>query len=144
MNSLILQITARYLAPVILMASLVLLFRGHNYPGGGFIGGLLAASAFSLHALASGSEKAQRLLRVDPRSLLATGLLLAAVSTLPALLSGETWFTGQWMTVPLPLLGDFPLGTPLLFDVGVYVAVIGFTLTIVFVLTARDTEEDIR
>jgi multicomponent Na+:H+ antiporter subunit B len=140
-NSLILRIAARYLAPVILLASLVLLIRGHNDPGGGFIGGLLAAGAFSLHALACGADTARRLLRVDPRTLLASGLLIAAVSTLPALLRGETWFRGLWVSVPLPLLGEVPLGTPLLFDVGVYVAVIGFALTIVFVLTAHDSEE---
>lgn len=141
MNSLILRITARYLAPVIIIASLVLLLRGHNEPGGGFIGGLLAAAAFALQALACGAVEARRILRVDPRTLLAVGLLLAAVSTLPSLVDGAAWFTGLWYTVSLPLAGDFPLGTPLLFDVGVYVAVIGFTLTIVFVLIANDSEE---
>ncbi len=140
MNSIILRIAARYLAPVILLASLILLIRGHNDPGGGFIGGLLAAGAFSLHALACGADTARRLLRVEPQTLLAAGLLIAAISTLPALLLGETWFRGLWVSVPLPLLGDVPLGTPLLFDIGVYVAVIGFALTIVFVLTEHDSE----
>jgi len=135
MTSTILRIAARHLMPILLIASLVLLFRGHNAPGGGFIGGLLAAAAIALRAMSQGVDDTRRMLRVDPRVFTAVGLLLALGSGLPALLIGQPLFTGLWLHPDLPLLGSIPLGTPLLFDVGIYCTVIGFTLTILFAIS---------
>ncbi|MBN1447717.1 MAG: Na+/H+ antiporter subunit B [Bacteroidetes bacterium] len=141
MNALILRISARYLSPILIGVSVLLLLRGHNDPGGGFIGGLLAASAMSLLALAHGTASARRSLRVDPRTLIAVGLLLALTSGFPALFGGREWLTGMWTLPELPLIGAIPLGTPLWFDVGIYISVVGFTLTIVFALSENDEEE---
>ncbi len=140
MNQAILRISARYLAPILLAVSLVVLLRGHNTPGGGFSGGLLAASAFALLTLAFGAGHARRLLRFDPRTLLAVGVLIAAASGLPSLLGGEAFLTSFWVVPTLPVIGELPLGTPLIFDVGVFITVIGFTLTIMFVLYEYDEE----
>ena len=141
MNSILLRISARYLVPILLVVSMILLLRGHNAPGGGFSGGLLAASAFSLYTLSHGAAAARRLLRVDPRTLLAAGVLIAAISGLPSLVAGDAYLASYWTMPALPLIGEVPLGTPLLFDIGVFIAVIGFALTIMFVLYEYDDEE---
>mgnify|MGYP001315103754 CR=1 FL=1 len=140
MNSTILRISSRYLVPILLVVSIVMLLRGHNAPGGGFSGGLMAASAFALFTLAQGAAAARKLLRVDPRTLLAIGVLVAAASGMPSLFAGEAYLASYWTFPALPLIGEVPLGTPLLFDVGVFVAVIGFALTIMFVLYEYDED----
>lgn len=137
-RSLILKIATRYLVPLILMLSLFIFLRGHNEPGGGFVGGLLAASAFVLYVFAFGVGPAQRLLRVRPLNLIVTGLTLALGSTLIApLFFGESLMTGKWVeTFEAPGIGK--IGTPLIFDLGVMLVVIGVTLLIVFALAAED------
>ena len=133
-ESIILFEATRYLAPLMVLLSFYLLLRGHNEPGGGFVGGLLAAAAFALHVIASGVLYARRMLRVDPRTLMGVGLLLALLMGVPALLHGQPFMTGIWLPHKLPVLGK--VGTPLLFDVGVYLLVVGITLTIIFELAA--------
>jgi multicomponent Na+:H+ antiporter subunit B len=141
MNSLILRIAARYLTPLLMLFSLFILYRGHNAPGGGFIGGLLAAAALALYAIAFDAESASRKLRLNPRTLIAIGLLIALLSGLLSIFQGEPFLTGQWILPELPLIEQLPLGTPLLFDIGVYLVVIGVTLMIVFEL-ARSSNFD--
>ena len=120
---------SRILFPTLLVLSLIVLYRGHNLPGGGFIGGLMAATAFILMGISRSMEQAKRALRIDPVVLMAVGLLVALVSGLPGILAGAPFMTGQWLPgFSLPLLGKVHLGTPLVFDVGVYLVVIGFTL----------------
>ena len=131
MNSIILSTAARVVHPVLLMFSVFLLIRGHNEPGGGFSGGLVAAAAFILHAMAHGGSMARRLLKIDPQILIGAGLLVALLSGLPSLLTGEAFLTGQWGNIPMPGLGDWALGTPLIFDIGVYLVVVGITLQII-------------
>lgn len=131
MYSLILQTATRFLVPLLLLFSFFLLLRGHNAPGGGFVGGLVAAAAFALHAIAEGVDPARRMLRVDPRLLIGLGLCLAFVSGLAPLFVGRNLLTGLWLSA-----GGNPsaLGSPLLFDFGVYVVVLGVTLTIILTL----------
>lgn len=140
MSSVILRIAARSLTPLLSLASLFLLLRGHNAPGGGFIGGLLAASAIAFYAMALGPAPARRWLRIVPRTLLAVGLLVALSAGLPALIAGRPFLTGMWWHPELPFIGSLPLGTPLWFDLGVYLAVIGFVLTIFFALVEAEGE----
>ncbi len=132
--SLILRTATRYVFPIMLLLSIYLMLRGHNEPGGGFIGGLLAATAFVLWGIAYDVDDARRLLRVEPRTLIAIGLLVGAGSGLPALAAGQPFLTGKWIEPSLPVLGTTKFGTPLLFDFGVYLAVIGVTLVIVLTL----------
>ncbi|MEM1041307.1 MAG: putative monovalent cation/H+ antiporter subunit A [Bacteroidota bacterium] len=134
-GSLILRTATRFLITLLFLASLFMLWRGHNEPGGGFIGGLMAAGAFALYLMAFGEDAMRRLLRVDPRGLLGVGLAIALVSGLFALFSGEAFMTGQWVSLKLgAALEPLKLGTPLLFDIGVFLVVIGFTLTIILAL----------
>ena len=133
MISSILQTATRLLMPLLLLFALFLLFRGHNAPGGGFVAGLVVAAAFVLHVMAFGIAAGRRALLVAPPLLLPIGLAVALISAGPALVLGLPFMTGVWTT-----LGSGPagiaLGTPLLFDIGVFLAVIGVVLTIVFTL----------
>ena len=131
-DSLILRATTRLLFPLTLVFSVFLLLRGHNEPGGGFVGGLTAASAFALVLASDGLEMARRILRVDPLALVGAGLGVALLSGVPPLLDGGAFLTGHWLEGKFPVIGH--LGTPLVFDVGVYLAVLGVVVAIVFEL----------
>ena len=136
MESLIVRSSKRFLLPLMLLFSVFLLVRGHNEPGGGFVGGLTAATAFALVLLSDGLESARRLLRVAPLTLVAAGLTVALASGLPALLQGRSYMTGVWLGVPLPVVGK--IGTPVVFDVGVYLVVLGIVLAILFALAEEE------
>ena len=133
MKSLILQTTTRLLIVLLPLFSLFLLLRGHNAPGGGFVGGLVLGAAFILYVYAYDVAAARRALWFEPRTLIATGLTIAATSALPAVLGGLPFMTGLWGTLGSED-GGLHVGTPMLFDAGVYVVVVGVTLNIVFSL----------
>lgn len=133
MKSLVLSTAARLLLPLMLMFAIFVFVRGHNAPGGGFIGGLVAAGAASLYLVAYDVTAARRLLVVQPQSVIALGLLFSAGSGALALLRGEPLMTGQWVKLHLPGSG-VGLGTPVLFDLGVFLVVFGVTVLIVFTL----------
>jgi multicomponent Na+:H+ antiporter subunit B len=132
MGTLILSTAARYLLPLLLLFSIFVFARGHNEPGGGFVGGLVAAAAFALYSMAYTPAQARRLLSVDPRLLISLGLLIALVSGLISLVAGLPFMSGIWGHTYLPVIGA--PGTPILFDLGVYLSVIGVMLTIFFAL----------
>jgi len=134
MQSLILRTTTRLLVSLILVFSFYLLLRGHHSPGGGFSGALVAATAFALYAMAEGPASVRRALRLDPRGLIAVGLGLALAAGLPAVLAGQPFLSGQWVTLPLPAGQQLVLGTPLAFDTGVYLVVLGTILTLILAL----------
>jgi len=131
-SSLILSTSTRFLMPILLMFSVFLLLRGHNEPGGGFVGGLVAAASFSLYALAESTAAARRLLRIRPHVLIGVGLLLALGSGVPSLLLGADFMTSSWAAVELPGFGEIHLGTPLIFDLGVFLVVLGVSLVDLF------------
>ncbi len=135
MNSPLLQGTTRILAPLILLFSIYMLLRGHNEPGGGFIAGLIAAAAFILFAMAWGAGVARASLRVAPAKLAAAGALLAGTSGVAGLVFGRAPFSGLWLFVGGGE-GDkgLPISTVLLFDIGVYLAVLGSVLVLFFAL----------
>lgn len=137
MKSIILETATRFLMPMILLFSAFLLLRGHNLPGGGFVGGLVAASAFTLYTFAFSPREARLLLRTDPRSLIGLGLLLALASGAVSLVRGRPFLTGQWGTFTVPQWGSVKLGTPLLFDLGIYLVVMGATLAMILTMAER-------
>lgn len=143
MESFILSRAGRLLFPWLLLLSLIVLYRGHNLPGGGFIGGLLAAAAFILVGIGDSMEFARRRLRCDPTTLMAAGLAIAVASGLLGMLFGEPFLTGEWLPgFSFPGLGKVHLGTPLIFDVGVFLTVIGFVLHVTFSLAAVATTKE--
>lgn len=136
MRSLILSAAARVLFPLLLLFSVFLLFRGHNEPGGGFVGGLVAATAYALLALTGGTEAARRLLPARPQLLVGVGLLAALAAGVVGLAAGRPFLTGLWGDMLLPVVGK--PGTPVLFDTGVYLTVLGVVLLILFTLQEED------
>lgn len=123
-HALILTLAARILYPLMLLVSVWILLRGHDEPGGGFIGGMVAVSATAMLAVARGADGATAKLPGGPLRLAAAGVLLSLLSGLPALAMGMPYMTHLWATVPLGFT-DLKLSTVLLFDVGVFAAVWG-------------------
>ncbi|HYG68294.1 MAG TPA: Na+/H+ antiporter subunit B [Anaeromyxobacteraceae bacterium] len=132
-SSVIVQTAARILGPLLLFFSGYLLVAGHNEPGGGFVGGLVATAALVLHAIASGVPAARRALRVDPRSLAGIGLVVALVAVWVGPLAGRPPMTGIWTEAPGATALE--LGTPVLFDAGVYLVVFGSAVSTIFSLS---------
>jgi multisubunit Na+/H+ antiporter MnhB subunit len=133
MTSSILQTAVRFLMPLLILFAVFLLMRGHNQPGGGFVGGLVVSASFILYSIAFGLDAARRALLVGPSTLLGIGLLVAVVSGLPGAATGQPFMTSLWTTVGSGSTAVH-VGTPLVFDIGVFLAVIGVVLTIVFTL----------
>jgi multicomponent Na+:H+ antiporter subunit B len=132
-DSLILRASASYVLWAGLALSVFVLLRGHNEPGGGFIGGLIGALGFVFHALARGPAETRRVLRLDPLAWGGSGLLLATASGLPALLlQAEPLLTHQW-------IDGLPIGTAIPFDIGVYLVVLGFALAFVLPFLGEDS-----
>lgn len=136
MFSVILSTASRYLLPLLLIFSFFLLLRGHNEPGGGFVGGLVAAAAYALYFIANGVYEAEKLLKAEPIKIISLGLLIAILSTIPSIIIGQNFMTGVWLDINFPVIGK--IGTPLFFDVGVYLLVLGITLKIIFSLAEED------
>lgn len=132
MKSAILQTATKYLLPILLLFSFFLLLRGHYYPGGGFVGGLVASIAFVLHSFANGTESTMKILRYKPLFLIPMGLSIATVSVILPILFGLPPMTGLWFEEPIPVIGM--IGSALFFDIGVYFVVIGVVLTILFTI----------
>lgn len=125
---------------VINLFSIYLLLRGHNFPGGGFIGGLGAGMSLVLLSLAVGVQRLQQILRINPVRLATIGLLTALASSAAPILWGHAFLTQyNFKFVNVPILGSLAVGTPLLFDVGVYLVVVGVTVRLI-VLLARPVE----
>lgn len=133
MKTIILRTASDYLLPVLLLFSIFILLRGHYLPGGGFIGGLLAAIAFVLDAFANGLKNTKKLLKIHPGFLMPVGLALAFISAIIPLFLGLPLMTGLWSSDPIPVIGS--VGTALFFDTGVYLVVVGTALTIIFTIT---------
>ena len=139
MNSVILQGATRLLVALILLFSVYMLLRGHNLPGGGFIAGLIASAAFILYALAWSMREAREALRVAPVKLATVGVLLSLASAMPGALQAYPPFTGLWLFLGAAEGGmeggkGVPLSTVLLFDIGIYLSVLGSVLALFFTL----------
>lgn len=178
MKTLILSVAIKLLIPVFIVFSLYTLFRGHNHPGGGFIGGLIGGIAFVFHTMTHGPQQTvdsflkvnlygyprqpnqsrslylmrmmrvnvwrrrrqarhphrkEKMVRIEPIYIIATGLLLAASSGVAGLVFGHPYMHAFWADFYIPVLGK--PGTPILFDIGVYLLVIGVVLKITFVMS---------
>jgi multisubunit Na+/H+ antiporter MnhB subunit len=137
MTSIIFASWARMLAIAMLLVSLFILLRGHNEPGGGFIGGLIAAGALATVAFAYGTREASRYLVFHPCAVAGAGLLLALLSGLPGLIGPENAFLHHlWITLPLGGI-DLKLGTTIPFDIGVYLVVVGSIAAFIFALMSE-------
>lgn len=133
-TTIILRTASNYLLPVLLLFSIFILLRGHNLPGGGFVGGLIASIAFVLHSFANGLKNTKDLLIVHPGYLMPLGLAISFLSGLaPVIFYDLPFMTGLWYPENVAILGH--IGSALFFDIGVYFVVNGVTLTIIFTIS---------
>ena len=130
MGSLILKAANRLLVSLILVFSVYLLLRGHNAPGGGFSAALVAGTALALFVIAEGPGAVRRTLGIDPLVIVAAGILLAVMSGLPAVMLGKPFLTGVWWPSDAGVTA-IHIGTPLVFDTGVFLVVLGTVITLI-------------
>lgn len=130
-NDVILQTISKGIVLVILIFSLYLFFAGHNHPGGGFIGALMASAALMLIAIAFGMDQVRKVLPVNYRLLTASGLMLAILTASGSFLFDVPFLSHTFGHFQLPVLGDTELATAVLFDLGVFLAVVGVMVTII-------------
>ncbi|GJL98589.1 MAG: Na(+)/H(+) antiporter subunit B [Methyloligella sp.] len=138
MNTLILRTIVPLLTGLMVIYSIVVLLAGHNDPGGGFIGGLIAASAFALYGIACGVAPVRRALYFHPVSIAAFGMLLSALSGVISLYKGVPFLTGLWWFPEIAKGVEVPLSTPLMFDIGVWLVVVGSLVTIALALEEKE------
>lgn len=139
MRTLIFRTIAPYLAALMVLFSIFVLLRGHNEPGGGFIGGLIAASALAIYGIGCGVAPVRRAIRFHPMSLSGFGLLLAALAGLPSFILKVPFLTGLW-TTPEIFGVELALSTPMVFDIGVYFVVVGAIASIALGLEERESD----
>lgn len=136
MNSLILKTATKFVLALMLLFSIFILFRGHNEPGGGFISGLITGSAFALYIMAHGPVKTRQLIRIDLHVLIGIGIGLALLSGLISAFVDKPFLTGLWISITIGHT-KLKLGTPLLFDIGVYIVVVAIILMTIFALEEK-------
>lgn len=137
MNTVIFRTVAPFLTALMLVFSIFVLLRGHNEPGGGFIGGIIAASAIAIFGIANGVAPVRRALRFDPITYAGLGLFLATLAGLPSWFSEVPFLTGLWI-YPVVFEQEIALSTPLVFDIGVFLVVFGSLSSIALTLEERD------
>ena len=124
MNTLIFRTISPLITVVMVAFSIFVMLRGHNEPGGGFIGGLIAAAAVAIYGIANGPVAARRAIKADPLAYAGFGVLLAGASGLLSAFWGVPYLTGLWFFFALGST-EIGLSTPLIFDIGVYFTVFG-------------------
>ncbi len=130
-NDVILRTATKIVVFIVFTFGVYLFFSGHNSPGGGFIGGLVLASAFVLLYLSNGIERVQKSLPLDYKLVAAIGVLLATGTGFGSLLFGEPFISQTFAYFDLPVLGKRELTTVTIFEAGVALAVIGVVVTII-------------
>ncbi|NTG06594.1 Na+/H+ antiporter subunit B [Rhizobium rhizogenes] len=139
MNTLIFRTAAPFLTALILLFSIFVLLRGHNEPGGGFIGGLIEASGFAIYGIACGVSAVRRAIVFHPLAIAGFGLLASTVAGLLSIFSGVPFMTGLWI-YPHLFGAEVPLSSVMLFDIGVYLVVVGAITSIALALEEREVE----
>lgn len=138
----VLEETVRVAVPIVLVVSVFLLFTGHNEPGGGFIGGLVAGAAVFLRYIAGGVAAQGGVTRVPFEVLLGVGVLLSALPGVGSLLTGGSYLEAWVFDEELPVLGTVKFTATLPFDIGVFLVVLGLAAAVVASL-GREADEDL-
>jgi multicomponent Na+:H+ antiporter subunit A len=139
--SLLVQTGSRTIVPTIVVVSLFLLVVGHDAPGGGFVGGLLAGAALLVVFLTGGQPAVASLLRVPPRSLLGLGIAVSVATAALGMVFGSSFFDAGKLTLDLWLLGEISVSSTLIFDIGVYLVVVGLIGTVLAELGDPERED---
>ncbi len=137
-SPLMLRITASWILPIALVVSLYIFLRGHNLPGGGFIAGLITAMALIIQYIALGQDQTEQMLKAKSGRLyeiwIGVGLSIAGLTGLAAWFWGRPFLTSAHIYVNPPIIGEMHLASAALFDVGVYVTVVGAVMLMISVL----------
>ncbi len=142
-RSQILDEADRWLFPVILLVSVYVALRGHNAPGGGFAGGLVAGAAFVLRFLAGGALSVRRSTIARSTTLIGAGLFVAAATAIAPLIVGDALLESTIWKVDLPAIGTVKIVSSAIFDVGVYLLVVGVVLAVLLALGADPIHLDV-
>lgn len=140
MNTVIFRTAAPALSALMLVFSVFVMLRGHNEPGGGFIGGLIGASGIAIYSISAGAAATRRALRVHPITLAGLGVVLAAIAGFLSLATEVPFLTGLWWIFEFEG-AEIALSTPLLFDIGVYAVVVGAISTIALALDGEEGDD---
>ncbi len=140
-RSLVLEVATRIIFPLIMVVSIYFLFPGHNYPGGGFAGGLAAGLGLALRYLAGGRYELGETLPLDSSKILGVGLALVGGTALGSLFLGAPVLSSAVLSFTLPVLGHVNVMTSLFFDLGVYLVVVGMVLDVLRSLGVRLDQE---
>lgn len=138
MNSILLQIASKYIKGLLVLFAIIALLRGHNYPGGGFIGGLIASLSVIYYSLAFNPKQVRDQLLIQPHLYIVFGLSSVLISFLPSIIQQLALMKGVWLKLQIPFFGILKLGTPFVFDIGVFLTVIGVTFLFYFSLTKAE------
>ena len=138
------RIIMQWLFPVILTFAIYLLMRGHDLPGGGFAGGVTASIAILLLYMAGGTRWVEAHLDIRPLRWISFGLLLAVGTGLAAWIGGFPFLTGHFSYFRVPLIGDIPIASALLFDIGVFAVVVGTTVLILIALAHQSIRSPLK
>ncbi|MAW85627.1 MAG: Na(+)/H(+) antiporter subunit B [Phyllobacteriaceae bacterium] len=139
MRTIIFRTVAPYLASLMVLFSIFVLLRGHNEPGGGFIGGLIAASAFAIYGIACGVSPVRRAMYFHPMAISGFGLFMAAMAGIASFFVAVPFLTGLWAE-PEVFGVELALSTTLVFDIGVYLVVVGSITSIALALEEREDD----
>jgi len=139
MRTIIFRTIAPYLSALMVLFSVFVLLRGHNEPGGGFIGGLIAASALAIYGIACGVASVRRAIVFHPMGVSSFGLFMAALAGMLSFFKDQAFMTSQWLTFHVSDV-EVALSTPLVFDIGVYLVVVGAIGSIALALEEREAD----
>ncbi|WP_428389976.1 MnhB domain-containing protein [Mucisphaera sp.] len=128
MSSLILRVCMRLILPIGLVFALYMAFKGHNEPGGGFIGGLMAAATLAIFRMSCGPNELDKLLPCHPRVLVSAGLAIAILTAVAPLLVGDAFLQSYLTDIYLPFGDKIHIASAMFFDVGVFLVVVGICI----------------
>src|SRR5699024_1537971 len=135
-NDIILRSTTSLISFILLGFAIYLLFAGHNSPGGGFVGGLTTSAAFLLMYISFGQSTIDKILSINFINLVPIGLMIALLTYLGSLLFIILFLSEIFVHVNLTLFGEFEIATAMLFDLGVFLPVLGTTMTIILIISS--------
>lgn len=137
-NDMMIQTSMRLITLIVFAFSFYLFFAGHNSPGGGFIGGLMTASAILVLYLAFDKKKINKAIRINYTTIIGVGLLLAVVTGMVSMFFDYPFLTHFFGYFHFPVFGEVELTTALPFDLGVYLVVVGAAMSIILAIAKDD------
>lgn len=138
MNTVIFRTIAPTLATIMVVFSVFVLLRGHNEPGGGFIGGLIAASAIAIYGIGASVTEVRKAMKLDPLTIAGIGVIMAGLSGLLSAFLDVPFMTSQWLIFEFAQ-SEVALSTPMIFDIGVYLVVFGTISAVALALEEPET-----